>query len=197
MHMFFPIIAACAPASEAYDDDYQYSHYGIPDGVDEFLTGSALNALEDAGVPVYRGTEPPFVEGDYLAEQMRLRFSDIEGETGSDSAPTDFRFYDQTDDGDITVDYSVLDIERGDGLGSFISGGEDCFTIFVELESHIGSCTAQTVSLISACTHELGFEDFDWGLMLVDKGPADTSDCALFIDEGDRRVWWEFIVEEV
>ncbi len=147
----------------------------VPDGVNELLTSEDVEALRAVGMQVYTGDTPPWIEGDYLLDTLTISYDDVSGAIGAPIIETYLGFHDQDND-DGTLDTSLHDaISDGTGLGGFVSGEGDCFTVWVRFDGHNfpDDCVYQMAQLFSGCVDDAGIEDLQFGYVLVDRsGPC-------------------------
>lgn len=174
-------------ADDDGDDDVTLDRIeGVPDEVNEFLDPEDVQAIEGAGMVIHRGNNPPNVEGIYLADSLIVTYDDYGGE-GMMISPYQVRYYNQTDQGRVSLDYETIPpSDEGSGLGAFISGDNGCFTVFIDIEGAVSGCEYAMPSLHSGCVGDDGVEGFVWGLIMRHKygGAA----CDALLPEGAVRL---------
>lgn len=182
-------LAACAPSSdwEAVDTsaDLEGSEptpappiEDVPEGVNDILSSAALAALEAVGMDVYTGEAPPWIEGEYLMDSLKITYDDIASAIGLDLGETYLGFQGQDADAG-TIDSSLQDaISEGTGLGGFVSGSGSCFTVWQDFQgyNHPDSCNYRMAQLFSGCVADDGIDGLQFGYILVDRsGPCEET----------------------
>lgn len=156
----------------------------VPEAALEFLDEEHLEQMEDAGLPIHRGSNPPDITGEFVADTLVVLHDDL------DQSPTilpyEYTFEGQSGDELVmssTNNYS--DVKEGEG--AFISGSGGCFTLYVDAEgvANGGACAYKAPYVYSGCLNDDGdIEDWTYGLIMV----ARDGDCAGVIDIGHRRI---------
>ncbi|MCB9476435.1 MAG: hypothetical protein H6685_06150 [Deltaproteobacteria bacterium] len=176
-------------ATPTADDDDEGTAFEVPDGVFDFLDEEEMQDLADTGVTIYDGDVPPNVEGIYLLDSLEITY-DEQGLTGFPIVPITLKFHDQSGDNTLKTDYESS-LDSGLGIGSFIAGKGDCFSVFVRLEVNAGGCRYKSPTIYSACTGESGLVNLQWSFLIKDKNPPDTepgSPCTEIIPDGAKRI---------
>ena len=104
----------------------------------DFIPDNVLRAIEENGQTIYKGFNPPALEGKYLmapAILVRSNFDDpyLPGHAFL-NATMGFSDYDP---GKLTLKVTVSEgsASTGEGYGSFITGSGNNFTVYVKVES--------------------------------------------------------------
>ncbi len=183
------LLAGCSK-----DDDSQptskVNKEGLTNDITELVPQVILDEMRRLGMPIYGGETPPALEGNYLGTPFILvssnRPDDNPGYKFSDYALT---LSNQNNEKlRINVDYDN-GLETGKGLGGFVVGKDDKFSVFVRVVStnFVGS-TADFVHVISGQRTEDGVADMYFAnFMLDNKGNPD----GLWIEEGEGRVVYD------
>lgn len=157
----------------------------VPDDVNDFLDQEDIDKLEDAGMTIHTGDNPPNVEGTYDLNSLVITYDEI----GMEGWPIDYywiKYYDQTDDGEIKLDYEGAGgTDVGDGLGAFISGDGKCFTVYIDTKGNASGCDYEMPSLHSGCLETTGIKDFQWGFIMKKKS---GENCDYLMPEGAARI---------
>lgn len=112
-------------------------HSDIIPGQD-FIPDDILKAIEDNGQVIYKGFNPPALEGKYFMSPVVLVSSNFD-----DPLQPGFQFVDAVigfldfNPNKLTIKVTVDEagITDGEGYGSFISGEGNNFTVYVKVES--------------------------------------------------------------
>jgi len=111
------------------------SKYDLPSQVEGIITDEQLDQLKEHGLPINEGLNPPNIEGIYLADTLICTYDsggDFEGTLIKDYY---YKIENQTDQNTVTFSYMTWDgSSEALGKGSFISGSDQNFTLFVEVE---------------------------------------------------------------
>lgn len=163
----------------------------VPDGVNDILTAEDVAAMQDVGMAIHTGDTPPWIEGEYLLDSLTISYDDVSSAIGAPIIETYIGFQDQ-DSAAATVNTALHDaISDGTGVGGFVSGSGDCFTVWVRFDGHNfpDDCEYQMAQLFSGCVDDDGIEDLQFGYVLVDRtGPCQetvTVDHRRIMDETD------------
>jgi len=157
----------------------------VPDDVNDFLDPEDLEAIEDAGMPVHRGDNPPNVEGSYGLDSLIITYDEL-GMEGWTIAYYEMTYYDQTSAGAIKNDYEAPDAgDVGTGIGGFISGDDGCFSVYLDIEGEASGCSYKLPAVHSGCMDSNGIADFYWGFIMKEKS---GTNCDALMPEGAVRV---------
>jgi hypothetical protein len=164
--------------TEAVDNLPSVDEKGLTKDIRNIIPDEYIETLKDFGFQVNGGNTPPNVEGCYLAGVLELVAKNF-------SAGVAFQkdmyltFYEQNNE-DLTVkvnynlwsDHGTLGTSTADvkGLGSFITGTGNKFTIFAESIRTDGNSTAKTVEVFSGEITANGIEDYQWAVIMIDNG---------------------------
>jgi hypothetical protein len=130
---------------------------------------STLDKIMDLGMTINKGLEPPLLENSYLASPFILKGSNIPSDyVGYEFSDYYFTLYDQDDDElSIKLDYSNGG-ETGTGLGGFMSGSGNKFSVFVEVDSEYNGYPARLIHIISGTMTEEGIKDLYFANFMLD-----------------------------
>jgi hypothetical protein len=155
--------------------------------IKNFVSDETLNQIIDMGMIINKGVDPPDLEGEYLASPYELIGTTVEDDysLGTVFADYYFRLYDQDDDNlSIKLDY-YNGGEQGSGLGGFISGKGDKFSVFVEVNSEYSGYEATLLHVISGTMTEDGIKDFYFTNYMLDNNGNEGN---VWIEEETGRV---------
>jgi hypothetical protein len=144
-----------------------------------------LQDLEDAGLTVNTGDQPPDVEGAYLANTLAITY-DSAGVQAALAAYL-FTFYDQTADFTVQVDYSSDAGDASSGDLTYVAGTESCFSLFGDINSFDSAnhCHYQTSTVYSGCIDsDNGVANFAYGFIMRELFDA----CTGFMAPGSMRI---------
>jgi hypothetical protein len=159
----------------------------LPQEVQNMLTPDQLKVLEEHGLIINEGINPPDIQGVYYSNYNYCTFDStglIEGSTVDNYFWT---FYDQNDK-NVKLDYTAQTIQdQASGAGAFITGDGELFSVFVELVGVNFGVDYTTVMVISGRKTTDGINDFMFGLILTDKDTtADPFDAIMMPIDGHR-----------
>lgn len=163
---------------------------GLTSDITELVPQVILDEMRRLGMPIYGGETPPDLEGSYLASPFIL----VASNRPDDRPGNKFRDYELTlsnQDNEklrINLDY-VHSLESGTGLGGFVVGTDNKFSVFVRVVSTVGvGATADFVHVISGQRTEDGVADLYFAnFMLDNRGNPD----GIWIEEGEGRVLYD------
>ena len=163
---------------------------GLTEEIVNLVPDSILNEMESMGMPIYGGENPPNIENSYLASPFVLKASNREsdqiGHTYSDYY---VKFYNQ-DNSKLSISMNYLNgPESGTGMGSYIVGDDNKFSVFVEVnaEADDGS-KAKMVHVISGEWTAEGIKNLYFANFMLDNYGNTTG---YWIENGDGRVIYD------
>lgn len=157
------------------------------------ISKEQIASLKAKGMVLNAGDTPPDISGVYLVSPYTLLSpygpSDS-WQAGKVINDYKYNFYDQVND-EVKVDYKQLNAsDQGTGLGSFISGSGNKFSLFAELAGSDNSgVTYKHVVVISGEVTSEGIKNFQYGFILTQK-TGDPYDQDL-IAVGSSRIWYD------
>ncbi|MCD6098297.1 hypothetical protein J7K18_05310 [bacterium] len=163
----------------------------IPDTVIHIITPEQMEILEELGLEINPGSDPPNIEGEYFISPLILIGSSIaEDVIGSQFADYYYNFFNQTEDYEIEVNYhSEGYTDVATGVGSFISGSGSDFSVFLQIEGEIDDSTDYATytlaKIVSGTISASGIIDCQIGFILTDKYDPDD----ILIEINDARVF--------
>ena len=175
---------ACGDAQEGNNGEEEEP--SIPDGAQEIIDQEDLNHFEENGFEVYRGSNPPNIEGSYLLDDSVISYDEDGESNGQDLFNYTWSFSDQSGD-EVQVAYSAPEGDSASGIGGFLAGDGDCFTLISEVEgTDSNDCSYARDHLISGCIAEDGLEGGQTAY--VTYFDTDDPDCTVEDPRGTRFV---------
>ncbi len=136
--------------------------------VEEMLTDEQVQRLEDLGMPIYEGKNPPNFTGYYNTNDL-----DCIGDT-TELYPQDLNYYwyfhDQSGNS-LKLDYYNDYGDEATARGAFIFGEGNDFTVYMETEGKYEEygITYTTVNLYSGTLTSSGIQNFTMGFIMTGK----------------------------
>jgi hypothetical protein len=163
---------------------------GVPHPVNQFLDESDIAKIRSHGVTIYTGTTPPDITGNYLLNSLSVLY---DPGTWSGAYPVGYHipsyvygFSNQKADGSISAHYYSDEIDdTANGLGAFISGENNCFTVFINQVGDTNDCHYSSPQIISACMAPTGIKNFTNSYLPKEK---DGSGCDELAPIGYLRI---------
>jgi hypothetical protein len=160
----------------------------LPREVRQMLTEEQLSKLEDDGLTINEGSDPPNVEGSYYSDSEYCVYSS-DGYSDWYAAPYYYRFSNQSGD-EVTVEYNSP--EAGDAGGpaiGYIAGDGDDFSIFIESTgTNYYGITYTNVTAYSGTITPEGIAVFMFGFIMTKKS---DDPVGYLMDVGEDRIFVE------
>ena len=142
---------------------------GLTREITDLVPQEILDEMIVLGMPINGGNKPPQLEGTFLASPFILKnsnvLSDYEGMSFADYYAT---FYDQNNK-DLSIKYSYINgPESGEGLGGYIVGDKNTFSIFAELTATAYGEEVSMVHVISGTIEDDGIKDLFFANFMLD-----------------------------
>jgi hypothetical protein len=182
-------LACGAPPNASYDPGYAYNAPPPDDGYrpePPLYEHEDVIALQEAGMHVYLGNEPPSITGAYMTDSTEIYYDDLDHERDIADDYV-FEFHNQDDVGGVRVSYSSqIASDVMTGLYGALYGENDCFTVFVmNVQGIYEDCSYHTIFLYSGCIGDTGIEGWQNGVVMSEK-QGET--CDDLMDVGHRRI---------
>ncbi len=155
------------------DDDGDSSAFdGSQQAIEEFFSPELVDALEDLGFILNQGSNPPNIEGVYLASPFVLINSTVPGQTVPYTSLDMLITFENQDNSSLTIDYHYDQIiATGSGYGSFVTGNNNKFAVYLKTVITFENNSADSAVAISGTITDSGIENLQMaGLMLDNKG---------------------------
>ena len=174
---------SCTPKEAAPD----FSK-GLSAKIQRILPEAVLDDMKAKGLVINEGSQPPQLAGIFIASPYTLLspYGPEDGwEKGRVINDYKFKFYDQVGD-EVKLDVKQSN-ETATGLGSFVSGFGNKFTIFAQTRGIQSDIENTQLSVISGELSPDGIINFQYAFTFTAKtGDADNS---VLIPVGKARVW--------
>ncbi|MCU0445534.1 MAG: hypothetical protein MUE85_11515 [Microscillaceae bacterium] len=170
-------------------DDEEVDPDGLIQAINDIVPDTTLNQMIALGMPINRGTTPPSLDKIYKASPFVLVKSNIPNDrpVGSLFADYKFKFYDyDASKFSVKIDAREGNISTSTGIGSFVSGEGNKFTIFAKIfSSSTNGNKSDLLVVMSGEKTTTGIKDFYYSLyMLNDYGDPNND----LIEKGQMRV---------
>ncbi|PXX31221.1 hypothetical protein [Arenibacter sp. ARW7G5Y1] len=177
--------ASCSKEEDSADMGFD----GSLTSIEDFYTPELVRALDSLGFEMNLGNKPPKIEGTYHVKPMLLKSSSVPGDiVGSQFNNYEVTFSNQ-DNGKLTIDYfGDQGVEIDEGYGSFISGENDKFSVFLITTSDIGSYTADSAISLSGRIVEGGIENIQMAFVMLDNK---ENEGGVFIGNNTGRIVYD------
>lgn len=165
---------------------------GFSEEIQKIVPQSIVNDLRAKGMTINEGKVPPTIKGAFRANPYEL-LSPYGPEDGwaKGKIITAYRlsFSEQTADGkQIKIDYkSEGGTDAGSGLGAFISGHGNKFTIFSEAKGRSQNVDYTNLIVISGEVTSQGIVDFQYSFYLTKKSEGPGTGVLIPVNTG--RIW--------
>ena len=158
---------ACVVESET-DSEHQYER---PPEAQEIVSDSDLERLEELGVTVYSGSNPPYIGHSYHADALRIYWDETEGGAVDKGACNRMMTFTPTNiDYEYQMDVDYTNCSGGEeGVASFVAGDGDCFTVYADNDVTFNGCDYRSVVILTGCLRgDEGIEDFEYSTIFYD-----------------------------
>ena len=167
---------------------------GLTDDIHNIIPNEYIETLQELGLEIYGGNNPPFIEGTYLASPMQHIRSNF-FEWGTYTYDEEITFYNQNNsDLTVLIDGRLFNLQgfidnngySFEGNGAFIAGHDNVFSIFSkEVSLDIYGNTTEGVSVYSGELINGGIRNFQEAFIMVD----DHGDpMNIYIENGQGRL---------
>lgn len=144
---------------------------GTRPSVEQLYSAPLLEALENIGIQINLGEDPPNVEGSYLFNPVILQATSVPGDqsrVGQGFADPTVTFSNQ-DNTSLTLDLEARSTNTSVvGTGSFISGSGDSFTVYFLTEVTQSGHTFESTETYSGVVTDAGIENLQRAVFVVD-----------------------------
>ncbi|WP_146202856.1 hypothetical protein [Pedobacter paludis] len=172
-------------------DDIQPKGYeGISPKIQGLISAELLDKFSGLGLKINRGGTPPNIEGIFIDNPQTLQVPFNANDpypVGKVDKDYKFKFYDQIDD-DVKMSYKdAVSVDKGDGIGSLISGSGNLFTLYGKTSGTESGISYTAVIIVSGEITPQGIKDFQFAAILVDKTGDATN--TILQPKGTGRIW--------
>jgi hypothetical protein len=146
---------------------------GLTEDIQNLIPPDILEAIEDLGIEINEGINPPNIEGTYLVSILQL----VRSTAGENIAIQWDKFvtFSEQDNTTLTInaDYTMQtnnshEPMNSKGPGSFIVGEGNKFTVVVDGTREQDGYTARTVEIFSGEISDAGIINYHWAVMMID-----------------------------
>ena len=169
---------------------------GLSANINNLVPEEVITVLQDLSVPVHRGGTPPVVNGVYNLEPIILYSSNVAGDiTGTRFSDGRLKL-EQQDQNNLKIVFNMKQFnDQGvtsstyEGIGSFISGHGNYFSIFVPSKDHDLQEDERSLSviIISGELTPNGISDFHMALTMLDNDYDGNGSTGDFISNKSTR----------
>ena len=144
----------------------------LTDDIQNLIPPDILEAIEDLGIEINGGRNPPSIEGTFFISTMQL----VKSTTGGSIANQWDKYvtFSGQDNTKLTIDANyTMQASYGtgpmnsEGPGSFIVGEGNKFTVIVDGTREQDGYTAKTVEIFSGELSDAGIIDYHWAVMMI------------------------------
>lgn len=161
--------------------------WNTADPLDNVVPEELQDSIENY-MPIYKGDNPPFVEGAYYIDPFVAVYCEDYGYApGYEVTPATIRFYNQNTTFN-TLDYAEYEgnLSSATGSGAFISGSGNNFTAFFNTVGETKGISTKTALVISGTKSSSGIENLYYAFIMVDKGEDPSNKL---MEEGVFRIF--------
>lgn len=142
------------------DDDLYAERYERPEEARKIVSDKELKRLEDAGMEIYGGSNPPQIAATYhFGDDVEIRYKSREELWSSPAYWCDelitYTAADQPSKYTSSMTSNNCDLE-GESEVHYISGEGSCFTLYSRGQSTFEGCTSERIGVLSACLADNG-----------------------------------------
>lgn len=167
---------------------------GLSRAINDLVPEEILAKMVALGMPINTGGVPPKIDGNqYKGSPMILKATNIVGESTGRQIKDFFVTFSEQNNNSLTVKIDfTTGTESGTGVGSYMAGNGNNFTIFSQVDvedvKQVQGVKSKTVMVISGKWTSTGIEDLHTSVfMLDDKG--DPND--VWIEVGEGRIFYD------
>lgn len=141
--------------------------------IENLIPPKIMEAIEDLGIEINEGRNPPNIEGTFYISTLQL----VKSTTGGGIAKQWDKYvtFSKQNNTTLTInaDYTMTDEHdngpfNSEGPGSFIVGQGKKFTVVVDGTRKQGGYTAKTVEIFSGELSDTGIINYHWAVMMIE-----------------------------
>lgn len=180
----FLAFSACKKDDDGDGDDQTFD--GSITDIENFYNSDVVDAFFELGFNINTGNNPPLIEGSYLVTPSILQATSVPNDVIGSVFSDIFLNFRNQDNGSLTIDFDgASGSETYDGAGSFISGDDNQFSVFLVITVTREGETAEVTFAISGTKETDGISDIQVALIMID----DNGDPGgFFIENNTGRV---------
>jgi len=159
---------------------------GFTPEINALVPDSLIAAMEDLGMPIARGPDPPALEAAFLVSPFVLTASSVPGDSPGFRFPDYYVEYSRLDPDSLTLDIDwVNGPSRAEGIGGLIVGEDGRFSIFSTSTATLAGAVATILEVHTGTIGIDGLEDFHTAVFMLDN---QGNPGGVFIPEATGRV---------
>lgn len=169
------------------DKEESPSFDGSIASIEKFYTPELVGALLDLGFQINEGSNPPNINGDYLISPMELFSTTVPSDRIGRIFDDYLTRFSNQNNSNLTIDmYGYGGGEVDDGSGSFISGDNNQFSVFLKITSQIGNYPSTSAFSFSGEFTDEGIYNIQFAVLMLDnKGNIEE----VYIENNTGRVF--------
>lgn len=162
---------------------------GLSKEINDLVPEYILTEIENLGMVINTGNTPPDLEASFYVSPFILKASNRPGDTpGLQFADYEVTLYEQNNP-DLNIKYDYVNgPESGTGLGGFVVGENNDFSVFVEVTAQANGETVSLIHVISGTRVDGGIEDFYFANFMLDNNGNLNG---YWIEDGEGRVVYD------
>jgi hypothetical protein len=177
------VLAGCSKSDNTKKSDVlsQQIHNIVPDSI--------ITKMKNLGMQINGGTTPPDLQHIYYVDPFVLKSSNISYDyPGKLFASYLVQFYAQ-DNTALSIKLNYINgNETGTGLGGFISGSDNSFSVFAKVRAEIDGDSAYVIEVLSGTIVTGAIKNFYYANFMLDNyGNPD----GVFIEQGEGRIIYD------
>jgi len=162
---------------------------GLSEDITNLVPQEILDEMETLGMTINGGGSPPSLAGTFHATPFILKSSNIESDTPGYSFADYFVTFSDQDNSYLKIKYSYTNgPESGEGLGGFIVGEDNVFTVFVEVTAKAYEEEVTMVHVVSGKLLDDAIQDLYFANFMIDNNGNPNG---YWIGDGQGRVIYD------
>ena len=163
----------------------------LPQEVKNMLTPDQQQSLEEKGMTVNEGVNPPNIVGVYYNNTNYCTYDSTGWYTNTYFDEYYWRFYDQSGN-QIKLDYTAeTEPDTATGVGAFITGDGELFSVFLKVSGSSYGVSYTAVTVVSGRKIAGGIQDFMDGFIMTSKNTAADPDDEILAPVNTIRIFVE------
>ncbi len=184
------VFAACKKDKEPAPVQKQVESNGLTKDINELMPPNILEEMENLGMPINRGGNPPLVSGAFLASKFVLMNSNRQGDFIGFKYPDYKVEFSEFSSLNLSIKMNYINgFERGKEMGAFIVGEGNRFSVFAETQTEKESEIAHFAYVISGRIIQDTIIDMHVANFMLDNNDNPNE---IWIEVGEGRVLMDF-----
>ena len=163
---------------------------GLTEDIHNIIPDSILQEIEDLGMPIYGGNNPPAnLEGTYLISPELLVATNIPNDYAIGYKFVDFYLtLSEQNNEKQTITVAVTEGDRtGSGQGAYFVGSDNKFSIFVPMDNISNGHNYNTVDIYSGIAATGGIQNYYYSTFMISGGGSQWE----LIENGQGRIFYD------